>query len=101
MAVRSPSSWDTSRLAEMLQIIDTTLMDYEAQCYEAANRAPPTWEAYWCAEAMQAHRVRLHMMHRIDEWLRYAKGHNVEVLAHGDDSKRTGRADCNGRRNNA
>lgn len=84
MAVRPASSWDARRLAEMLQIVDTILMDYESQCYEAADRAPAAWRAYWEAEAAQAHRTRVHLLHRIDEWLRYAKGHNVEVLHHAD-----------------
>ena len=84
MSKRPPSSWSAERLSELLMIIDTTLMDYECQCYEAADRAPEAWRQYWTDEAAHAHRTRLHMLHRIDEWLRYAKGHNVEVLKHVD-----------------
>lgn len=86
--MRPAYSWDASRLAEMLTILDTTLLDYEAQCHEAADRAPKAWRQYWIDEAATAHRTRVHLLHRIDEWLRYAKGHNVEVLAHVD-GKRT------------
>ena len=80
MARRPPSVWDANRLAEMMFLIDAVLHEYESQCYEAADRAPEQWRAYWMAEAAHASRSRAHMMHRVDEWLRYAKGHNVEVL---------------------
>ena len=80
-------------MAQLLQTIDLALGDYESQCYEAADRAPREWHRYWMDEAAAAHRTRMHMLRRVDEWLRYAKGRKVEVLC-GECKERThGNAD--------
>lgn len=75
-------------MARLLQLLDLVLGDYESQCYEAADRAPQEWSRYWMEEAATAHRTRMHMLHRVAEWLAYAKGHKVEVLC-GDCEERT------------
>lgn len=80
MAVRPKHVWDANRLAEMMFVIDAVLHEFETQCYEAADRAPETWRPYWMAEGAHCNRVRRSMLHRVQSWLDYAKGHCPEVL---------------------
>lgn len=80
MAKRPPHVWDADRLAEMMLMIDMVMHEYESQCYEAADRAPAKWRAFWMAEAAHCDWVRRSMMHRVQSWLDYANGRCPEVL---------------------
>jgi len=90
MSQRRPKlTWDVNRLIELQRTIDVVLSDYVSQCYEAQDRAPESWRQYWADEAEYVHRLRSSMCRRVQDFIDYAGGHNVEMISPND--ARTGR----------
>lgn len=68
-------------MAQLQADLEHVLRRYEAQCLEAASNAPQLWREYWHGEAHHASLLRRSMMRKVQMFVEFADGRNVETLA--------------------
>lgn len=68
-------------MAQLQKDVDRAFRLYEGQCLEAAGLAPELWREYWKAEAHHASLVRQSMLRKIQMFIEFAEGRDVETLA--------------------
>lgn len=68
-------------MAQLQADLEHVFRRYEGQCLEAAGHAPELWREYWKAEAHHASLVRRSMLRKVQMFVDFAAGRNVETLA--------------------
>lgn len=68
-------------MAQLQKDLEHVFRRYEGQCLEAASHAPELWRQYWHDEAKHASLLRQSMLCKIQMFIEFADGKNVETLA--------------------
>jgi len=68
-------------MTQLQKDLDHILRRYEAQCLEAGAHAPELWRQYWNEEARHASLLRQSMLRKVQMFVEFADGRNVETLA--------------------
>jgi hypothetical protein len=73
--------WKIEQMAQLQRDLEHVFRCYEGQCLEAASHAPKLWREYWTAEAKSASLLRQSMLRKVQMFVEFADGRNVETLA--------------------
>lgn len=68
-------------MAQLQADLEHVFRRYEGQCLEAAALAPELWRQYWQEEARYASLMRRSMLRKVQMFVEFANGRNVETLA--------------------
>ena len=73
--------WKIEKMAQLQKDLEKVFRLYEAQCLEAEAHAPELWRQYCHEEAKHASLVRQSMLRKVQMFVQFADGKNVETLA--------------------